>query len=189
MNKKFLLIFVIATFMCFFILNSQVKADCIGATTNFTCGDTVTESCTLNQSEPEHNDSCFIINANDTIIDCNGYNLTGNGSIDSSGKGFIGTNLDNVTIKDCIIVDFDYGIWINYSTHLIIYNNTLTSNQYGGIGLNATSYSNLSSNIASQNRLYSFYIGYNSSHNFIYNNLFNSSQLVGGGANGRSFCS
>jgi hypothetical protein len=50
---------------------------CFGATHNFTCGDTITESCTLT-CNLKSNGTCFTIGADNITIDGAGHSITGN---------------------------------------------------------------------------------------------------------------
>ena len=79
---------------------------CIGATQNFTCGDTITESCTLS-CNLNSNGTCFTIGANNITIDGAGHSITGN----STGNGIDVTGINNVTIKNITIYNFTDGIW------------------------------------------------------------------------------
>ncbi|MDD5337570.1 MAG: hypothetical protein PHS02_03750, partial [Candidatus ainarchaeum sp.] len=58
---------------------------CVGATQNFTCGDTVTESCTLDGNISIDDSTCFSIGANDIELDCAGFTISGNGAPSAYG--------------------------------------------------------------------------------------------------------
>ncbi|MGC9445077.1 MAG: right-handed parallel beta-helix repeat-containing protein [Candidatus Methanospirareceae archaeon] len=73
--------------------------------TVFKCGNTVTESCTLN-FDLYCTANGLIIGANGITVDGNNYKLTGNNAND----GLRNNGYDHSTIKDLTIKRFDYGI-------------------------------------------------------------------------------
>jgi len=77
------------------------------------------------------------INTDDIILDCSGFNISGNGT--SSG---ILVNADNVTIKNCNIYNFTEGISMNESSSSKIINNTINNNTKGIGFYNITAGSN-----------------------------------------------
>jgi len=140
MNKKFLLMFVIAIFALVFIINLvHVQADCIGATTNFTCGDTISESCTLNQSETA-SVACFDVNADNIIIDCGGYTI-------SSAFNNIDlikiSQYDNITIENCNLSGGEKAIYLDRSINSTIKNATILSLGAYPILLEYSNYTNI----------------------------------------------
>lgn len=107
---------------------------CIGATQNFTCGDTITESCALT-CNLKSNGTCFTIVANDITIDGAGHSITGN----YIGSGIDVTGGNNVTIRNCTIYNFTDGIHLENSNNNKIINNTANNNQQHGIFIDGTS--------------------------------------------------
>jgi len=81
----------------------------------------------LNQSVTGNNTDCFTINANDVILDCNGYSLTNIGNI-SYGITIDGYN--NITIKNCNLAD-NYQVYLSNSDDIKIYNVTITNSSEG----------------------------------------------------------
>ncbi len=76
---------------------------------------------------------CMIINANNVILDCYGFSITG----PTAGRGItINSTTSGVTINDCTVTSFDTGIMINSTgaNNNISYS-TLTAN---GVGINLT---------------------------------------------------
>jgi hypothetical protein len=116
---------------------------CIGVVTGnvYQCGDTVTESCTLNwnMSCPNMVDG-LIIGANDIVIDGAGYKITGNESNCLCYNGGMtdeqvtaphcgirnNGNYDNVVIKNLEIENFCTGIALGDVAHISVDNNTVT---------------------------------------------------------------
>ena len=132
-RMKFLisLSFFLSLFLVFLSVNSQ--AHCIGSTTNFTCGDTVTESCVMNESDTAAG-TCFTIGANNIVLDCNGYEI--NYSISTLGYAVNNSDgYDNTTIKNCKINGFNYywgtGIYFVNSVNSSFINNVIKTNING----------------------------------------------------------
>lgn len=107
---------------------------CIGATTNFTCGSSVTESCTLNESITSAG-TCLTVTANNVTIDCAGYSITGT---NSSGNYGVVSTVSNTTVKNCIISNEQFAIYFVGAENGTIMNNTLSSTYLTGIGLYIT---------------------------------------------------
>jgi len=94
----------------------------------------------------------LIINASNIVLDCNGAVLNG---IDKTGYAIIsfGWN-DNVTIKNCKIINYDYGLYLNYAHNNIIINNEIQDMGHYGITLTFSS-----SNIIFNNTITNCYYG------------------------------
>jgi parallel beta-helix repeat protein len=110
---------------------------CIGATQNFTCGDIITESCTVT-CNVHSNGTCFTIGADSITIDGAGHSITGN----HIGNGIELTGRNNVTIRNFIICNFTDGIHLHNSHNNTIINNTANNNQHHGIFIDGISTSN-----------------------------------------------
>jgi len=96
-----------------------VNGVCVGSTMNFSCGDTVTESCTLNRSMSCPAGHGLIIGASNITIDGNGYTISGSCtdcgacSVDSpenSDCGILNPRYNNVVIKNLQVKGFCTGI-------------------------------------------------------------------------------
>jgi len=70
---------------------------------------------------------CIVINHNNVTFDCKGFTIDGDGVGNTEGIRIEG---DNVTIKNCNITDFKFGIDLN-GNGATITRNTLSSNQSG----------------------------------------------------------
>jgi|GEM_PF-5523555 len=73
---------------------------CIGTNFNFTCGDSVNESCVLNGNLTV-NGTCFTIDTNDIILDCNNNLILG---ITNNSVGINILAVNNTIVKNCIII-------------------------------------------------------------------------------------
>lgn len=112
----------------------STKADCIGTTYNFTCGN-VNESCALNQSESISSD-CYNLTSSDLTFDCNGNTITQ--SANSSAIYNNNSALNNLTVQNCIFTNqIDnhanvlYGIYFTNVGNVTIKNNTFHNETYG----------------------------------------------------------
>jgi parallel beta-helix repeat protein len=92
-----------------------------------TCDTTITTSTTLTTDLTGCSGNGLIIGADDVILDCAGYSITGSGF--SNGVYLEGRA--NITIINCTISNFEYGINLNFSNISMITNNTINSNMAG----------------------------------------------------------
>ena len=111
---------------------------CVGATQCFTCGDTVTESCTLNGDMTCKSGHGLIVGAGDIIIDGNDYKITGSENatvctgIGETGApygicGILNVKNDNVEIKNLEIENFCTGIRLQGDDIDKAVNNTISN--------------------------------------------------------------
>jgi parallel beta-helix repeat protein len=80
----------------------------------------------MNQSIFSTN-TCFNITSNNVTLDCKGFNITG----DRTKNGVIVKDNDNVTIINCVISSYFYGIQARNSTNLLVENSTITNSVKG----------------------------------------------------------
>jgi len=115
-------------------LIGAASAGCVGdeTGTDFGCGDTVTESCTFNESLICPTGHGLVIGANGITIDGNGYTLDGisPGACDGMGvqrSGIYNKAHDDVVIKNLEIKNFCNGIYLMFDEGAgkIVYRNTI----------------------------------------------------------------
>ncbi len=130
----------------------------------------------------------IIINASNVVLDCDGANLTGEYS--GYSKGISVDHIENVTIENCKINDYYYGIYFNYADDSRAINNTvydtsqniyairtnrcrINSNwlygSYEGLYLSNSDYCDVKNNNVFDNRDDGVHLYY-SDHNNIHNN-------------------
>ena len=127
------------------------------------------------QKDLSINGTCFLVQANNIIIDFAGYNITGNGSLNTYGIYSNGYNY--TTIKNGKIYDFDSGIYLLNNKDNNVTNITANSN-YHGIFLNLSSNNNITSITANSNEA-GVYV-YNYSNNNILTNVIANNNYVTG---------
>jgi len=94
------------------------------------CGDNVTADLTLTENLDCIDSTGLIIGADNLTLDCDGFTINGNGV--TNQPGIDNSGFDNVTIKNCIINDFDNGIiFHDGADYGFLENNTAISNFVG----------------------------------------------------------
>ena len=105
-----------------------------------------------NDASPRPGVACVKIAASNVVYDCNGYNITNNGTLGAIGI-LLNSSLTNVTVKNCPKVSgYDYGIYAYVSDGNRITNNTVMNTTYYGIMLHASSNNNVTDNNAFNQR-------------------------------------
>jgi len=114
-----------------------------------------------------------VITADGITLDCDGYSIIGSGW----HTGILLDNRNNVTIKNCVVENFMYGMEIIASSNNTISNNIVSNNDYG-IYLYSSSSNTISNNNASNND-YGIHLFLSSNDNTISNNDIYSSHYHG----------
>ncbi len=96
------------------------------------------------------------ISFNNKTFDCQGHKIIGNGNNDKRNIGI--KDMRESVIKNCIINNFTYGIYLNNNFNTIV-NNTLSSNNYG-IYLSRSSSNTIINNTIKENSEFDFYIDF-----------------------------
>lgn len=172
--------------------------ECVGETLNFSCGETVNESCTMN-CDMQSNGTCFTFGTDAVSIDCGGYSISGNGS----GEGVVIANADNCSVRNCSITGFGTGVSLGpFTGNNTLSGNTIEGNEYGmsfiydsngntvvgntvslngnGIHLCSSSENNVSNNTVSSNDQTGLYFCESSTGNSAYFNTICGNNVEGG---------
>jgi len=134
------------------------------------CGQAITGNINLSQNLTG-NGTCLTLGANNVVLDCMGYSLTGNGS----GYGIEANGKTGLTIKNCKIFNFSDGIYFNNVQQSVLDNNTLSNNS-NGISIGSSNYNNLTNNniLYNQKGIESqSWTGGNLNNNISHNNILN----------------
>jgi parallel beta-helix repeat protein len=113
----------------------------------------------------------IVVMRSNIIVDGNGHTLQGSGN----GNGFYLPGINNVTVKNTYIKNFEKGIKLNYSLNNSISQNHITNNS-DGIYLWSSSNNSISGNNITSNNEYGMYLE-SSSGNSISGNTFTDNGL------------
>lgn len=86
-------------------------------------------------------DKVITVAANNIQLDCNGAVLIGTGTGEGSYPDYMGIYLDNIagtTIKNCVVTNFKYGIYVFHGSSNYLTNNVAYENKAHGISLYVT---------------------------------------------------
>ena len=138
---------------------------------NCTVLDTPSETYLLTQSIwNSTNSTCMYVQADNVTLDCQGNRIDGVDNANTYGVRI--PNYDNVTIRNCEVSDWAYGIDISSSAGSRIYNNFITSNTDRGINVvSGSTYNNLTNNTVFFNEDYGVVFASSSSNNFSHGNV------------------
>lgn len=118
------------------------------------------------------NTTCMDIQANDVVLDCQGKRIDGVDGASTYGVRII--NSDNVTVRNCEISDWTYGIYMSSSTDDKIYNNLITSTTDRGVNvITSSNYNNFTNNTVYLNDGYGVAFISSNYNNFSYGNVSN----------------
>ena len=98
-------------------------------------------------------ETCFIINANNIILDCKGYKINSSGRDalnapgDDTAFGVDMNGKTNITIRNCIVSNFGAGISNNFAENLTVYNNTFYNLTNVGVSFKNGNYTNITNNV------------------------------------------
>ncbi len=73
--------------------------------------------------------ACLGITASNVTYDCNGFSMTGNDSSVVFGVRILSAN--NVTLKNCIISNYSYGLYAYSTNNVKIINNSVSNSSFG----------------------------------------------------------
>jgi parallel beta-helix repeat protein len=99
-------------------------------------------------------DVCMSITADNIILDCQGHTIDGIGTIFTNGICVYRSSptITNITIKNCILTDWDYGIYFHYSDSNTLLNITVSSNS--GIYIEYSDYITIKDSVIQNNTVY-----------------------------------
>lgn len=135
--------------------------------------DTAGEIYNLTQDiDDSSNTTCVNVTADNVTLDCNGYKI--DGVYSSSTYGVYAFGRDNVTVKNCNVTDWWYGVYLNLTSDSVISNDNFTGNNDGIEMIN--SWYNSISDSYMDNVNENIYLS-NSSHNLIMGNSIKGSDI------------
>ncbi len=90
------------------------------------------------------NGTCVTFSADNVALDCAGHRITGNDSADA-GYGIYAEGRKNITIKNCIVSDYQRSVYFNSTNSSLLSNNTLNSSG-SGLTIESSSLNNVFNN-------------------------------------------
>ncbi len=135
---------------------------------SISCGNTITSDTTLTADITGCTGHGIIIGADNIVLDCAGHTIAGMDVYNTYGVKNIDSGYANVTVKNCIVRDFEHGIY--FGGHGNIINNTVVSNTDSGIRLYQSSNNQITNSVASNNG-YGIMLFYSSNNRIINCNL------------------
>lgn len=135
--------------------------------------DATTSTCALSQDIIQSVEIALVETQTDNItLDCQGHQISGSGAYGIFLNGFWKRNtggLKNVTVKNCNVSNFSYGIYTDFTNQSTLENNT-SQNNYVGIQLQNSPNNLILGNITQNNRA-GIYISYSDSNTFNNNQI------------------
>ncbi|MFH1630805.1 MAG: NosD domain-containing protein, partial [Candidatus Aenigmatarchaeota archaeon] len=143
-----------------------------GSPAALACGDTITSSTNMTENLTSAG-TCFTIGANDVVLDCAGYKITGDGT----GIGVDMLNYNNTIIKNCDITGFATGVDVDGISIGTVVNNSIYNNtQYGIATVGTPNNANVTGNRVYNNSIHGILIPGGTGHNLTYNSVYNNTQ-------------
>ncbi|MEW6035368.1 MAG: right-handed parallel beta-helix repeat-containing protein, partial [Candidatus Micrarchaeota archaeon] len=125
-------------------------------------------------ASPVPGNACIKIVSPNVIFDCNGFNITNNGSAADTYGVFLASGQTNVTLKNCPrISGYSYGAYVRYSNNSFFINNSFYNNSgvyYGAGFYQDTGFNNIIANNSAYGNFYGFRLDFGS-NNTLTNNL------------------
>jgi hypothetical protein len=89
-----------------------------------------------NDASPLSDYACIKIAVSDVDLDCNGYNITDNGTMGVTYGVLLNGSISNITVKNCAgVSQYDYGLYSYNSNDVNLDNNVLYENSLYGLVL------------------------------------------------------
>jgi parallel beta-helix repeat protein len=101
----------------------------------------------------------IVITADNVVLDCAGHKVTGTGS----GTGIFLSSRTAVTVKNCVVTNFDLGIALDFSSGNTLTGNKANKNVNFGFALEASNDNTLTKNTANNNVNFDGFLLYSSS--------------------------
>ena len=164
---------VLGGFLIFFLMAGTAYGATCGGGVQCSCGDTLTSSQTmwydLNNCPYQ---TGVLIGSDGITLNCNGHTIDGDdsGTVSDRTYGILASNRNGINISDCVVSDFFVGIELFASSYNNITNNLASSNNYGFRGEQYSNYNNFVENTANDNIEYGFHLYVFSENNVYLNN-------------------
>ena len=107
----------------------------------------ITQNTTLTKNYTSSS-ACILIETDDVVLDCASYFLVG--TLVDWDYGIYINETSGVTVKNCVVEEYYFGIYVYNSSNTTIRNNTAHDNYYAGIYLFNATYNNITNNTANK---------------------------------------
>jgi len=129
-----------------------------------------------NSASPVSGTACIKIAADDIVLDCAGHSITNNGT-GGTTIGIVQNGTDNLTLKNCDVSGFTYGIYSHRSNRSSFESNNVSASSQIGIYMRTSGNNSLSGNRISGSTLHGIYVYVSSgSNNFSGNDVYGNTQ-------------
>jgi len=162
MKKEILILILILG-----LANMTYAANCGGAI-QCNCGDTLMEDQLMWYDIIGCEDSGLWIGDDSITLDCGNHTIEGNYS--NNAKGIFNINNDDITIKNCEVKGFDYGIYTGSSLNSNVHNNIVRNNE-NGIWLQYLEGSFIHNNLVDSNDIYGIFLSQSNDNDVYMNQL------------------
>lgn len=133
------------------------------------CG--VINSSIILRNDLNSTGTCIRANASDIVIDCAGFSITGNRGPLSKGIELL---KNNITVKNCVVKEFLWGIYLDGSNNSIIQDNNVSEINYSGLTMQYSDRATITGNNFDNSDV-GMYIFDSESGNFMGNQMDNNS--------------
>lgn len=128
--------------------------------------------------------SCIRVNASNVLLNCRGSKITGSGplvDVPPFSSGILVSRQANVSVINCDIGNFSYGVYASDASNLKLNNDTLAQNYMANIYFSSVSGSTISNDSLSRSSSIqgSIDITTNSIDNYVYNNTVQNNAFYG----------
>src|SRR5439155_25113389 len=119
--------------------------------TQISCGSNINSDAVLTNDLLNCQGNGLNITASNVLLDCQNHIISGN----KSNVGIFVKNMNNITIKNCLVQNFGAGIYLEFVSQAQLENNTVSKDS-SGIIFQSVSNSQLINNTATDNDNYGF---------------------------------
>ncbi|HSB47446.1 MAG TPA: NosD domain-containing protein [Candidatus Bilamarchaeum sp.] len=108
--------------------------------------------------------ACIKINASNVLLDCNGFNVTNNGTGGTTYGILLAGPLNNVSVRNCNVANYTNGVYLYFANNSSVTNSSAVNNS-AGFSLASSTNNTLQSDTATNNFPYGFQLSGSSGNN------------------------
>jgi len=168
MKKRLFLLIAVSLVL----VGSAFGANC-GGSIQCNCGDTLISSQTMWYDLTNCGGTGINIGANGVTLDCANYSISGSGNI-----GISSSSRNSFTVKNCIVQNFRYGIFLRSSSGNNISNNIVSSNDWNILFYDSSDFNLVFENYITYSANSGVYIDYGNNNRITENKIMRNGQGV-----------